>query len=255
MHKESEALPRFGPDELDKSLDCIVQPVVVTERNPRAMDPKEASKPERSSLRSKVRRWLGLHIYGIYARPLEQPPDSAPDIPQFSHRVFDARDVEALLALAKRPDLEMSETFVRRALAKGDACGVVLYKDQIASYAWFAFTPTHDSEDVYVDFGDNNRYGYKALTLEEFRGQHLFRYYNRFSDAHCIARGRTHSIAFIDVSNHASIRASIGIGYLRIGFAGYLKRGPLFIPFRTTAVRRRGFRFFVPRYDKSLNVE
>ena len=209
--QRERSVAALGPDELDKLLDCTVQPVVVTERNPRAMDPKEASERERSKMRldgiDHLRRWLGLRIYGIYARPLAPPPNSEPDIPQFSHRVFDARDVEALLALAKRPDLEMSETFVRRALAKGDACGVVLYKDQIVSYAWFAFTPTHDSEDVYVDFGDNDRYGYKALTLEEFRGQHLFRYYNRFSDAHCIARGRTHSIAFVDVSNHASIRA------------------------------------------------
>ena len=225
----------------------LVQPVVVIERNPRAMDPKEASKRERSSLRSKMRRWLGLRIYGIYARPLAPPPDSEPDMPQFSHRLFDARDVEALLALAKRPDLEMSETFVRRALAKGDACGVVLHKNQIVSYSWLAFTPTHDSEGVYVDFGGNDRYGYKGLTLEEFRGQHLRRYYNRFTDAHCIARGRTHAIAFVDVSNHASIRSTTGMGNRRIGFAGYLKRGPLFIPFRTTAVRRRGFRFFVPR--------
>ena len=102
-------------------------------------------------------------------------------------------------------------------------------------------------EGVYVDFGGNDRYGYKGLTLEEFRGQHLRRYYNRFTDAHCIARGRTHAIAFVDVSNHASIRSTTGMGNRRIGFAGYLKRGPLFIPFRTTAVRRRGFRFFVPR--------
>jgi hypothetical protein len=225
----------------------LVQPVVATERNPGAMDPKEASKPERSSLRSKVRRWLGLRIYGIYARPLAPPPDSEPDRPQFSHRVFDARDVEPLLALAKCPELEMSETFVRRALAKGDACEAVLYKDQIVSYSWVAFTPTHDSEGVYVDFGDSDRYGYKGLTLEEFRGQHLRRYYKRFSDAHCIARGRTHSIAFVDVGNHASIRSTTAMGSRRIGFAGYLKRGPLFIPFRTLGVRRRGFRFFVPR--------
>ena len=34
------------------------------------------------------------------------------------------------------------------------------------------------------------------------------------------------------------------IGNHRVGFAGYLKLGPIFVPFRTRAVREEGFRFF-----------
>jgi len=222
------------------------------------MDPKEASDRERSKLRSEgrrigfhhLRRWLGIRIYGIYARPLS-PPDSEPDLPEFSGRIYEARDIEELLVLTKRPELGMPEAFVRRALAKGDVCEAVLHKGEIVSYCWMAFTPTHDSDGVYVDFGEHDRYAYKGFTLPQFRGAHLRRYYNPFTDAYCISRGATHAVAFVDVSNHAAILSNIGMGNRRIGFAGYLKRGRLFIPFRTPAVRRRGFRFFVPPVDQS----
>ena len=222
------------------------------------MEPKRASDRERSKLQSErrrigfhdLRRWLGIRIYGIYARPLT-PPDSEPDLPEFSDRIYDARDLEALLELTKRPELEMPEAFVRRALAKGDVCEAVVHKGEIVSYCWMAFTPTHDSDGVYVDFGERHRYGYKGFTLPQFRGRHLRRYYNPFTDAYCISRGATHAIAFVDVSNQASMRSTIGMGNRRIGFAGYLKRGRLFIPFRTPAVRRRGFRFFVPSVPQS----
>ena len=193
------------------------------------------------------RRWLGIGVYGIYTRPLAPPQHSEPDMPDFAHRIYEQRDAEALLAQAKRPELEMSETFVRRALAKGDACGAILYKNEIVSYGWLAFSPTHHSEGVYVDFGENDRYGYKGLTLQEFRGRHLRRLFNHFNDPYCMARGRTHVIAFVDLGNNASIRHMTAMGQRRIGFAGFLKRGRLFIPFATAAVRRHGFRFCVPR--------
>src|SRR5512139_3150270 len=105
------------------------------------MDPKETSDRERSNVRSEgrrvgfhhLRRWLGIHIYGVYARPLVLP-DSEPDLPEFSDHIYEARDVEALLALTKRSELGMPEAFVRRALAKGDVCEAVLHKGEIVSY-------------------------------------------------------------------------------------------------------------------------
>ena len=82
----------------------------------------------------------------------------------------------------------MSEEFVRHAFGKGDVCGAVLYDAEIVSYTWVAFTPTHESDGVYVEFAGNYRYSYKGLTLPEFRGRHLRRYYNRFSDAYCVLK-------------------------------------------------------------------
>ena len=193
-----------------------------------------------------VHSWLGLRVCGIYARPLTPPKSSDPALPGFSYRVFEQGEADALIACAKRPELELSETFVRDALHKGDACHAILCDGEVVSYDWSAFTPTHDSEGVYVEFGERDRYGYKAFTLPGFRGRHLPRVFKPLGDAYCIVRGCTHTIGFVKVDNRPSIRATVVQGYQRIGFAGYLKRGPIFIAFRTPSARRRGFRFFVP---------
>ena len=183
-------------------------------------------------------------MYGIYLRPLV--PGRGPDLPPgYSSRTFDEDDAEALFACADNPALGLTASFVRAALAKGDACDAVLHHGKVVAYDWLAFSATHDSEGVYVDFGKTDRYGYKAFTLPEYRGKHLRRVPR--SNDYCIARGVTHVISFVDVTNRSSIRSTIGRGSVRIGFAGYLKRGRVFVPFRTPAVRRRGFRFFVPR--------
>ncbi len=48
------------------------------------------------------------------------------------------------------------------------------------------------------------------------------------------------------VDNRSFMRHIVAVGNRRIGFAGYVKREPFFVTFRTQGVRRRGFRFFVP---------
>ena len=193
-----------------------------------------------------LRHRLGLRVYGIYARPLAPPKGLDHAMPSFSYRLFEQGEAEALIARAKRHELDLPEIFVRNALAKGDVCDAILHDDAVVSYGWSAFSPTHDSEGVYVGFGEKYRYGYKSFTLPEFRGRHLPRVFKPLRDGYCIARGCTHTVAFVAVDNRSSIRATLAQSYRRIGFAGYLKRGPIFWSFRTPGVRRCGFDFFVP---------
>jgi len=195
----------------------------------------------------RLRHWLGLRIYGIYARPLALAAGPDPVMPGFSLRLFDNRDADQLVALAGSPDLELPEPLVRGALAKGDVCEAILCGDELVSYCWSAFTPTHDEEGVYVGFGPSFRYGYKSFTLPEFRGLHLLRTFTPIRDRYCVTnRGRTHTIAFIALENRSSIRAAQATGYERVGIAGYLRRGSIFWPFGTCGARTRGFRFFLP---------
>jgi hypothetical protein len=193
-----------------------------------------------------LRGRLGIRVNGIYARPLVLPKGPPPSLPGFEFRVFKEGDALGLLERAKRSELGLSEAFVRKAFGKGDVCDAILYEGEIVSFVWAAFSPTHDSQGVYVDFDKKDRYGYFAFTLPEFRGRHLQRLFRLYGDGYAIARGCTHAIAFIAVDNRSSISSAEAAGNRRIGFAGYLKRGRLFVPFRTPSVRRRGFRFFVP---------
>lgn len=196
----------------------------------------------------RLRKWLGLHIYGIYARPLGAPAAAQPSKDSgYTLRVFESGDLDALLGCASDPRLDLGEAFVRDAFAKGDACATVFSDGRVVSYNWMAFTPTHDQHGVHVDFRPTYRYAYKAFTVPEFRGRHLIRLLKAAVDDYCLRRGRVSSITFVAIDNYASIRYTLGVGNHRIGFAGYLKLGAIFLPFRTTGVRSEGFRFFMPR--------
>ena len=195
----------------------------------------------------RLRRWVGLRIYGVYFQPLEWPAGPDPVVPGFSARLFQPGEAEALIACAKSPELDLSEAFVRDALGKGDVCLAILRDGAIVSYGWCAFTPTHDEEGVFVGFGASYRYAYNWFTLPEYRGRHFLRAFKPIRDRYCATtRGCTRSIAFIALDKRSSIRTALAIGQRRVGTAGYLKCGPIFWPFATAGAREHGFYFFIP---------
>jgi len=176
---------------------------------------------------------LGLRIYGIFSRPVATPIGPPPIVAGFAWRLLAAGDEKVLLTAACHSDLGITESFVRQAFAKGDVCDAVLHDGKIVAFSWSAFTPTHDHDGVYVEFGDAYRYTYFAFTLPAFRGRHLPRLFTPCRDRLCIERGRTHCISYISIDNRASMRSFIASGNRRIGFAGYWLCGPIFVPFRT----------------------
>lgn len=190
----------------------------------------------------RLRRWFGVRVYGIYSRPLKIP-ETTPNLEEFSYRVFQHDEAAELLSFIKNPGLNLSPEFVHAALEKGDACDVIIHNDEVVSYSWLAFSPTLDSDGVYISFRSSDRYGYKALTLPEFRGQHLRRLFKPMTDRYCIERGCTDAIAFIEITNRSSLKLNLALGNRLVGYAGYLVWGWLFVPFRSPGVRRREFRF------------
>jgi hypothetical protein len=201
-------------------------------------------------------RWrFGLRLYGVYVRTLVRA-EVRHDFPDdFSLRAFTLDSEAELLSLAKRSELQLTPDFVHTALARGDVCSAIIYDDEIVAFDWSAFsaTPARVVESVYVDFNQQCRYGYFAYTLPEFRGRHLFRIFLAAKDRYFIERGLTYSIAFIATDNLSSIHYAQANGNRRVGFAGFLQRGLLFIPFRTPGASHYDFRFFRPNLqDKPI---
>jgi len=201
----------------------------------------------RHALIQRLAYTFGIRIYGIYTRPVEPPVGPGPVVPGFIFRSYAAGDEIPLLAAAERPELGIDETFVRNAFAKGDVCDAIHYNGQIVSFHWAAFNATHDHDGVFIEFGDDYRYNYFSYTLPEFRGRHLPRLFKPLRDLNSVARGRTRCISYISIDNDASMRAAEGNGNRRVGFAGYVARGPLFVAFRTPGARNCPMRFFKPK--------
>ena len=198
-----------------------------------------------SACLSRLRRWFGLRIYGIFLQPLESPPEPDPGVPGFSARIFESGEADVLLAHVKSAELDLTDAFVRQALGKGDACLAILHADAIVAYTWCAFSPTHDEDGVFVGFRETDRYVYKMFTLPDYRGLHLLRVFTPVRNRYSVTvRGATRSISYIGLDNHSSMRHSRAVGTHRIGTAGYLKWGPIFWPFATRRVREHGFHFF-----------
>lgn len=201
----------------------------------------------RRGIARRLHDWLGLRISGVFARPLcvvemTRPPELA----EYTHRVFEPADQEELLAYATDPRFDIDERFVRSAFGKGDVCRAFFRGDTMVASGWIAFSPTHAERGIFVAFPPKHAYQYKAYTLSEFRGLHLWRWFEPELHRYCLQRGCTSTIAFIAVDNDSSIRNSRAMGAQLIGYAGYLKLGRFFLPFHSPAVLRCGFRFFVP---------
>jgi hypothetical protein len=146
-------------------------------------------------------RFAGLHLFGIYTRPIRESYAATAVPPGVALRLFGKDDAHALLAHARRPELVLTESFVQQALGQGDICTAVLVNDEIVSFDWSAFTPTHVRDGVNVYPGPRYRYGYFAYTLPEFRGRHLPRLTLPMRDRYCIDRGYTRSISYISIDN------------------------------------------------------
>src|SRR5215217_2581205 len=84
----------------------------------------------------RLRGWCGFRIYGIYAQRITLA--DSPGVPGFSARIFEHDDLEQLRAYTRAPELELSEAFVRDALAKGDVCLGILTNDALVAYTWCA---------------------------------------------------------------------------------------------------------------------
>jgi hypothetical protein len=187
---------------------------------------------------------FGIRIYGIYNRPVETHTGPDPVVPGFTFRLYSAGEEAELFAAAVRPELGITGSFVKSAFGKGDICSATLYNGQIVSFQWSAYTPTHDHDGVYIEFGGECQYNYFSYSLPEFRGRHLPRIFKPLRDRVSIARGCTHCIAYISIDNDASIRSAIANGNRRVGFAGYISRRSMFLAFRTPGARKCPMRFF-----------
>jgi hypothetical protein len=197
-------------------------------------------------------QWMfGVHIYRIYGRPIEPLVGPQAIVPGFTFRVFQRGDEAALFAASARPELEITSSFVSEAFGKGDVCEAILCDGQIASFSWSAFTPTHDHDGVYIEFGDHCRYAYFAFTLPEYRGRYLPRLFKQSRDEYSSSRGCKYSISYISIDNRSSIRLALAAGNRVLGYAGYLKRGSFFLTLRSRGVRDSGLRYFVPRRQPS----
>ena len=185
----------------------------------------------------RLRPWLFLSV--IYVRDLrgeelKTPPNG-----------FTARFVnkDELLKWCEDPSLDLSTEFVETAVARGNVCTGMFYGERLVAYMWRSTSLTPHVPGVCVETQKPYRYGYKVLTLEEYRGRHIPEYLAPLANRYYIERGYTFSIGFVETHNFSSRRSELRRGSYSAGYAGYISVFNMRVTFRTRGVRETGFRF------------
>ena len=187
-----------------------------------------------------LREYLGLHLCRIVSRPLGCEPAPTGSI---RYELMLERD---LLPHCADPGLELPEDQARSALARGDLCVAAFEGERLVGYEWFAFGPTPHLPGLWVAFDRDARYGYKKFVHPDYRGKRIAAGLSAYGDQWCLRRGCTRTVAFIDMDNHASWRASARLGSTTVGYAGYVKLFNAYLCFRSPGAKALGFRFYAP---------
>ncbi|HYD58238.1 MAG TPA: GNAT family N-acetyltransferase [Burkholderiales bacterium] len=186
-------------------------------------------------------RHAGVRFYRFFKRPLD--PAAPPAVPEgIDVRMLGAAD---LLPFCAQPRLDLAPAKLAAAFARGDLCAGAFDRGALVGYCWFAFSPLHHLDGVWVDFHPGGVWMYKSLVLPSHRGRGIARALYRFTDKPCVERGRSFSISCVETHNRSSIAAKRGT-YAPAGYAAWLKRNDRVRTWRSPEAVRLGIRFYMP---------
>ena len=188
-----------------------------------------------------LKRFLGLHLYGVHAGPHGAGGEMPTLPPDFDLHILAPHEIWGHV---NRPGLDFREPSVAAALARGDVCVGAFNRGQLVAYTWRALRgPVPHTGGWEVTWNPGLVYRYKALTLPEYRGLHINEALGKTVDGYLAAQGHSMGVAFVETHNLSSMRTLVRKGRRLIGYAGYVQRFGLFVPFRMPGCGQLGFAF------------
>ena len=182
------------------------------------------------------KRLLGLELVWVSRRelgPAGKPPDSVQT---------QIASYELLTPYFDDPSYGFNEHAISRNFARGDVCVVTFLNDRLAAYSWVRYKPVEISGSLWANFDPGHRYNVWGYTHPDFRGRHIrgsFGALDELDRKYAI----THTISYIGTHNFSSLKAEARHGGEIIGIAGYVKVFGRFVSFRSSGVKRYGFKF------------
>lgn len=149
------------------------------------------------------------------------------------------------LSACSNPGLGLEKEFVTRAFNDGGMCHAALSGNNIVSYCWRTTRAGRVPHvpGVDVEVSDQYSYGYKALTLPEYRGRGIYPAIAEVERKYCAEHGILKGISFAAFSNLASLRSNQKFGNEVLGLAGYRTTRAHTQVFREPRVSAAGFSF------------
>lgn len=164
-------------------------------------------------------------------------------------------DASDLRRYAARPEYDLPETFVRRALAARDECLAIRAGDELAAYGWYSTRANHFSDDLTLHFDPRWVYMYRGFTNPAHRGRRLHAIGMTMALAEYQRRQFRGLVSCVETRNTASLRSVYRMGYRVFGTIYAIRPGHLLrstgtgyhtldapIAWCTPGCRRFGFR-------------
>lgn len=145
-------------------------------------------------------------------------------------------DAAALQRYAGRPEYDLPESFVHRALASNDDCFAIRDGDELAAYGWYSTGANHFTDGLTLRFDRHWVYMYRGFTNPAYRGQRLHAVGMTMALNAYLARGFRGLVSCVEARNEASLKSVYRMGYRSFGSIYGLRRGRL-VGIRST----RGF--------------
>lgn len=186
-----------------------------------------------------LRRRLGVNCFYLLVRPLEE----ARPAPGACGLDFRTLAEEELLAHCQDPELDLRESRVREACARGDVCVGALEAGRLVGYVWFAFRSAPHVKNIRVDFGPRLRYAYKMFVRPDRRGRGIARELLARGAELCPRRDTHLGLSFVALDNKPSLRAFAAAGWKVAGYAGYVEWFGWWRAFASAGAARLGARF------------
>lgn len=189
----------------------------------------------------RLARHGGLHVFRVFHRALD------PSAPWSLPATYDigAMTEDEVLAECRDPALDLSDTSVRAAYARGGQCIGARQRGALVGYVWFAFDTAPHVNGIYVRVPPGTIYRYKAFVRPAHRGNGIAPAMYRYADRVFSERGRGGVVNCIATHNFASIAASMRSGARPLGHLAYWRSACRFLAFHSRAVRQLGLRFYV----------
>jgi len=132
----------------------------------------------------------------------------------FSWGFIEARDLKCRL---EPEHSTITESFVDKALEKGDRCFAVLHEGKLAHYSWYANSSTFVTEGVRIEFPEDWVYMYNAFTLFHYRGRSIYPKAVARALGSLPPYGFTTAGALVCLDNPRSMSPLLKIGFSEIG--------------------------------------
>lgn len=181
----------------------------------------------------------------VFLRVLKAVEVATPDAKALERRpefVYGFLSRAILLSCAMTPEYEMSERFLRGALAKNDRCYGILHGQTLASYGWYSTEPTVAlTDDLVLSFDASSVYMYKGFTHEQFRGRRLHAAGMAQALQEYRSEGRGGIVSYVESNNYSSLKSCYRMGYSPFGDIVVLRLGGRYFIRSSAGCKSRGF--------------